>query len=111
MFYKFIISSISINTNNSPSVSPTSASSKTTTTNPVFYWPNYIEKEKTEAASVSLFKHCPLNDFWHKILNNIYVEVPNKDPPDPDIVEELGSFSKDDTKKLSLPYVIFLFSI
>ena len=64
------------------SKSPTSVSPKNSNSQQTFSWTSYIEKENSEAAQVNLFKHVPLSDFWRKISKNIYVEVPNRDPPD-----------------------------
>jgi hypothetical protein len=69
--------------------SPTSISPKNTNLQQSFSWTNYIERENAEAAQVDLFKHVPLSGFWRKISKNIYVEVPNRDPPDISSINDL----------------------
>lgn len=69
-----------------------------------FLWYDYVEKTSSQAAPVYLFKHVPLANFWHKILKNIIVEVPNRDPPPGDIIQNLN-------KQFPKPRTYFWFAL
>jgi hypothetical protein len=75
--------------NNNQFIKKKNFSAKKTNLKKSFSWTDYIEKENAEAAKVDLFKHVPLSGFWRKISKNIYVEVPNRDPPDISSINDL----------------------
>lgn len=56
--------------------------------NDKFNWPTYIERTESTAAPVYAFKHVPLAGFWRKMMTNTRLEVPNRDPPPDELIDQ-----------------------